>query len=270
MPVAPRLRHVLATSWVGLGATAGTVAAAALIGTTHGAAKVVWVAAAVAAALAQFAANRSAQAEHEAQVATADAILTRARTEAHVAVGAALVPLLRLVAQVHEEPDDDERHALRRTAVVAVLAAVAASLGPVGEIRACWFVLDISPAGELRGLRYDVASGRSDEPRLRFDASTPVGRDVMRMVLADGRAFVADLDRGRPPAWSPQDRPTGSYTSFLAVPVRTERQVHGMLSVDAAHPGSLDLERDEPLVLTFARVLAAALAQPVDREGGPV
>lgn len=265
----PPVVRLLAPSWVGLLATAVTVAAAGVAGATHGVARGVWVAVAALAALLQFAGNRAVARVREGQVADAAQLAEDVRTGDHVAVGAALVPLLRLVAQVHEHPPGAERTALRRAAVTGVLAASAASLGPIGEVRACWYALDVGPAGDLRGLRHDDYAGRPDQPRTRFDAATPTGRRVLDAVLADDRVFVADVRSQPPEAWEDDEHPTGAYVTFLAVPVRGEEQIHGMLSVDAVHPGTLVLARDEPIMLIFARILAAVLAEPVDLDPAP-
>ncbi len=250
----------------GLAITAATVVSSALVGFTSGVARWVWLGVAVVAALVLFGANRVHELDRAAREAEIEDLAESVRVKEHGAIASAVVPLLRLVDQIHEESGLAERAALRAQTVTGVLNAAAALCGPVGEVRACWYVLDVDPSGVVRGLRYVAAAGRSDEPRVRFDAAAETGREVLASLLADERVFIADVHATRPPAWSPQEVPSGRYTAFLAVPVRGERQVHGMLTIDARHAGVLVAERDEPLILVLARVLAAALAERFEED----
>ena len=261
-----RWRRGFGSTWTGLALTALTVVAAALLGFTHGAARVVWLVVSALAALVLFAANRAHEAVRAARDAEVEELAERARVKEHGVVASAVVPLLRLVNQIHEEPDPGVRAGLRRQAVTGVLGSCTAVCGPLGEMRACWYALDVRPDGTVQGLRFVEYAGRTDEPRVRFDASTATGRQVLDSLLADEQVFVADLRVTRPPAWGPGEEPSGHYESFLAVPVRGEHQVHGMLTIDARHGGGLVAERDEPLVTLLARVLAAALAERFEEE----
>ena len=263
-----RWRSGFASTWAGLALTALAVVSAALLGFTHGVARVLWLVVGAAATLVLFAANRAHDAERAARDAEVEELAESVRVKEHGAMASAVVPLLRLVNQVHEEPDPGERASLRRQAVTGVLNSCTAVCGPLGEVRACWYALDVHADGTVRGLRFVEYAGRADEPRVRFDASTATGRQVVDSLLADEQVFVADLRVTRPPAWDPADEASGHYVSFLAVPVRGEHQVHGMLTIDARHGGVLSAERDEPLIMLLARVLAAALAERFEEDGG--
>lgn len=259
-----RFRRGFGSTWTGLVVTALAVGSAALLGFTDGAVRVVWLVVAVAASSVLFAANRAHEAQRSARETEVEELAESVRVKEHVAIASSVVPLLRLVNQIHEEPDPGERGALRGQAVTGVLNACVAACGPVGEVRACWYALDVDPEGTARGLRYLGYAGRADEPRVRFDTETVTGRRVLASLLADERVFIADVHATRPPGWSAHEVASERYAAFLAVPVRGERQVHGMLTIDSRHAGVLVAERDEPLVLVLARVLAAALAERFD------
>lgn len=263
-----RWRRGFGSTWTGLTLTTLAVLSAAMLGLTHGVARVLWSVVGLIAALVLFVANRAHEAERAARDTEVEDLAEAARVTAHGAIASAVVPLLRLVNQIHEEPDPHARSSLRRQAVTGVLNSCTAVCGPLGEVRACWYALDVHADGRVLGLRFDEYAGRPDEPRVRFDASTATGRQVLDSLLADEQVFVADLRVTRPPAWDPSDVASGHYVSFLAVPVRGEHQVHGMLTIDARHGGVLTAERDEPLITLLARVLAAALAERFEEDVG--
>ena len=261
-----RWQRGFGSTWTGLAVTAVAVASSALIGFATGAVRWVWLGVAVVAALLLFAVNRVHEIDRAAREAEVEDLAESVRVTEHGAIASAVVPLLRLVNQIHEEPDPTARVGLRRQAVTGVLNSCTAVCGPLGEVRACWYALDVHADGTVAGLRFVEYAGRSDEPRVRFDATTVTGRQVLQAVLADEKVFVADLHAERPPAWGPADTASGHYVSFLAVPVRGEHQVHGMLTIDARHGGILSAERDEPLIMLLARVLASALAERFDED----
>ncbi|MHA3704145.1 GAF domain-containing protein [Jatrophihabitans sp. YIM 134969] len=210
------------------------------------------------ATVAAYLTNLAVQQRERDQVLSAEELAESVRRRVNVAVSSALNPLLRIVAQVHEEPDDVERHAFRRGAVLAALAGVATSIGPPSLTRACYFELDLDPSGVPRRLSFVAASGRADEPHTVFEGGTRAGDAALQMIHDDVTVFCRDTAQDAPPGWT--DHPH-RYRTFTAVPVRGDREVFGMLTVDCPHPGDLVRDRDEPLIVLFARVLAASQAR---------
>ena len=221
-----------------------------------------WGALALVATLAAYLTNQAVQQRERDQVLSAEKLAESVRRRVNVAVSSALTPLLRIVAQVHEEPDDVQRHAFRVGAVPAALAGVASTIGPPDLTRACYFRLDVDPFGVPRRLGFVAASGRTDEPHTTFEHGSRAGDAALRMIHDDVTVFCRDTEVDAPPGWTSHPH---RYRTFMAVPVRADREVFGMLTVDCPHPGDLVRERDEPLVELFARVLAASQARRAPR-----
>ncbi|WP_375497430.1 hypothetical protein [uncultured Jatrophihabitans sp.] len=238
-------------------ATIALVVAGALVGITHGAARYSWLAVAVAlTSLRVLAASRARAAQRRATRA-AEQIAEDIRTSANYAISDAFTPILRLVTELFEAGDEVQREAIRAQIVTSVVYAAAASIGPDHGVRACFFVLDVDtdPDGDgPRRLRWTgQQAGRADEPRSPFVAGTESGDAAIAMVMDDSYLFCRDIESDPPPGWDAHDH---VYRTFLSVPVRGVDHATGMLTVDSLRPGDLDPERDKPIVLVLARILA--------------
>jgi GAF domain-containing protein len=153
-----------------------------------------------------------------------------------------------------EAQDEGQREQARASILSAVIAGAPAIL-KAERVRACYFKIERADDGSVAGLRYVRSGGRADEPRTVFEAGHPVGDGAIQMVLNDEVIFCDDTDTNPPASWT--DHPH-NYRTFLSVPVRGQKQVFGMLSVDAPNPGDLSIESDAPILTVLARILAVS------------
>ncbi len=239
-------------------ATIVLVVAGALVGITHGSARYGWLAVAVALTALQVLATSRVRAAQRRATRAAEQVAEDIRTSANYAISAAFTPILRLVTELFEARDDTQRAAIRAQIVTSVVYAAASSIGPDQGVRACFFVLDEDDdaAGDARPRRLrwtGQQAGRADEPRSPFVAGTESGDAAIAMVMDDSYLFCRDIEVDPPPGWDAHEH---AYRTFLSVPVRGVDHATGMLTVDSLQPGDLDPDRDRPIVLVLARILA--------------
>ena len=138
---------------------------------------------------------------------------------------------------------------LRLGCVVAV-----AELSAPHRARSCLF--EFADDGET--LVPTEHHGRSDVPSSRFNlgAGTPYV-EIVTMLNTHNAVLYDDVDQEPPQGWDPAH--THGYRCFVRAPVRSQRQIYGMLTVDAPEPCSLG-ETDAELLSTVATILAAGYA----------
>jgi hypothetical protein len=246
------LRRPAPRVWAGIdaGSTAALVVAGALIGVTHGSARVGWVAVAAAMALTQLLAQARRRVAARRAIRDARQLADDIRTSTNYAISNAFMPILRLVTELFEAADDSTRAMIRAQIATSVVYAASSAIGPDVGVRACFFVLDPTS----RRLAWSgLQAGRDDEPKSEFAAGTTAGDLAVSMVVEDGYLFCADVELDPPPGW--HDHPH-VYRTFLAVPVRAADHAVGMLTVDSLAPGDLDPDRDTPVLRVLARILA--------------
>lgn len=225
---------------------AGVVVLGALGGANHGPSRVgLFAGAAVVAVIQLSAAQRRERAAKD--------IAEETRTVTNNAISNAFTPLLGLVVAVLEATDEASREPLRAQLRTSVVYAASYAIGPDQGVRACVFGVDDPDRPSI--LTWSgVHAGRADEPRSVFRAGTVRGDEAFAMLADDGFAFCADTEADPPPGWD-EGHPH-EYRTFLAVPVRAAGQAVGMLTVDSLTAGDLQPDRDRPILLVLARILA--------------
>jgi hypothetical protein len=221
---------------------------------TNGAVRIVLLAGVVAVTGIQQAGQWVRDKADERATTSAERIAEDIRSTTNAALSGAFMPLLRLLAKIEEADSEDERAKLREAAIASVVHAAPAVLGP-DNTRASYFVLEAESAGEPLRLRFHTAAGRVDEPHTVFDASTEAGKAAFQMLIEDEYTFCDDTVAAPPAGW--QEHPH-QYRTFLAVPVRGDLEIVGMLTVDAPSPGDLSIDLDLPIMLVLARILAVS------------
>jgi transcriptional regulator with GAF, ATPase, and Fis domain len=221
---------------------------------THGVVRVVLVGGAVLVTTVQQLSQWARDKADDRATGTVERIAEEIRSTTNAALSGAFMPLLRLLAKIEEAENETERAKLREAAIASVVHAAPAVLGP-DNTRACFFVLENDPLDGLLRLRFHTAAGRVDEPHTRFEPSTAAGQAAFQMLIEDEYTFCEDTASSPPPGWN--DHPH-QYRTFLSVPVRGDQEIVGMLTVDAPSPGDLSIDRDLPILLVLARILAVS------------
>ena len=148
-----------------------------------------------------------------------------------------------------------------------VLAAAAELCGrDDARVRACWYRYKPDAVGVVAPGRFvpEGHHGRGQRPSTMFLATEDRGYELLRMILNDSYELWSDLTTSRPQSWKPTGNGT-TYKSFLAVPVRTDKQAFGFLTVDADLVGNLD-ESDVPIAQVLGWMLALILSHQPDAQ----
>ena len=233
--------------------TAAAVGLAALssllVGTSHGAERVLWIVANIVAVVVAVLVQAYEQRRRERERRATEIVAVDMR----VAMNDALDPIVRQLGRIAVADGRREREELREQTIPMVLYSAALLIGP-DRLRACWFELD---DGSPRALRPVLHEGRAGAPRTTFVEGTPSGDPVFELLAVNTHRFCEDVDVAPPPGWDPTH--AHEYRTFLAVPVVAGDEAYGLLTVDSLVPGDLTVG-DVPLLRLLAGLLADALA----------
>lgn len=203
-------------------------------------------------------AAREAEAQRRAQLAE-DRLLA-ADVALKLTVSDALLPVLTSVVNgVDPASSTPNEVAAAETLRMVLGTAVHLCGGGRGRIRACWY--------EIRGLNSDMPGlypaahiGRGIKPSTEFPKAEPRGQALFELLADDKTELINDLHIEKPINWKATTNGRTSYKTFLAVPVRTDDQVFGIMTVDADQPGVFT-EADVDLARLLGVILALALSQ---------
>lgn len=211
-------------------------------------------------ALVSFAVPAAREAEAERRVQLAEEKLLAADVALKLTVSDALLPVLTSVVN-GVDPASSTPNEVAAAETLRMVLGTAAHLcgGGRGRVRACWY--------EVRGLNsgkpglYPVAYiGRGAKPSTEFPRAEPRGQALFDLLTDDKDELLDDLDVEKPINWKATTHGRTSYRTFLTVPVRTNDQVFGILTVDADQPGVFT-EADVDLARLLGVILALALSQ---------
>ena len=180
-------------------------------------------------------------------------IAERAKQQMRLVFGSALTPLAYLLGEITDARSHSaEIERLQGQALQVVLSA-ATELVDADGVRACFF----RATGGSRGRRLELAGyyGRAQPGTLEFIAGTPLADEAFRLMETDREAFYPDLTKAAPPGWTDGAH---HYRSLIVVPVTTDREQYGILTVDTQEPTALR-EQDLELVQLLGELLAAGL-----------
>lgn len=247
---APPSRRPGPRVWAALNyaSAAAIVVLGAFGGASHGVVQWLLVAAAAGVAVLQLVAQQRRE-------RAAKDIADETRTVAANAASNAFAPLLGLLVKLAEAQTPQARRVIRAQVTRSVAYAASFAIGPDQGVRSCVFLL----ADGGRQLRWTgVHAGRPDEPHSVFTAGTVRGDQALAMLADDTMVFCGDTERDPPPGWS--EAHPHRYRTFLAVPVRAAGRAWGMLTVDSLTAGDLDPDRDRPILVVLAHILAISRA----------
>ena len=175
------------------------------------------------------------------------------RVEVELAFNDALEPVVRLLGELAQESDREQRERRRAQAVPLVLTTTAQLTG-ADRVRACWFALDPGPPERLQP---QESLGRAGPVTTIFARGTPGGDAALELVTAGSQLLVHDLTRDQPGLWRLDDQT--AYRSLVVVAVTVGNVAHGMITLDALEPDSFD-DDDVALVRLMAGLLGTAMS----------
>ena len=214
-----------------------------------------WLVVALAAVFTAASVGLPMYAERTASSRAADAqeIAERAKQQMRLVFGSALTPLAYLLGEITDaRAHSPELERLQGQTLQVVLSA-ATELIDADGVRACFF----RATGGGRGRRLELAGyyGRAQPGTMEFVAGTPLGDEAFRLMDTDHDAFYPDLTAEAPPGWADREH---HYRSLVVVPVITDREQFGIMTVDTEVPAVLE-EQDRELVQLLGELLAAGL-----------
>lgn len=257
--------------WTGGGAALATPLVITIIPATQGWMRVGVSALVGALALVAFAVPAAREAEAARRAQLAEERLLEADVALKLTVSDALLPVLTSVVN-GVDPASSTPNEVAAAETLGMVLGTAAHLcgGGRGRARACWY--------EVRGLNsgkpglYPVTHiGRGVKPSTEFPRAEPRGQALFDLLANDRAELIDDLDVEKPINWKATTNGRTSYRTSLTVPVRTDDQAFGILTVDADQPGVFT-EADVDLARLLGVVLALALSQqtlPVVSVAGP-
>jgi GAF domain-containing protein len=172
------------------------------------------------------------------------------RDQFHESIRDALKPIAEYIEQLPALPTAARLERLR-TATFAAATALVWELRTVECIRANVFALVQDDDPER--MEWMAHAGRGDTPR-PFIEGTTRGDAALKFIQEDNPAFYPDLDREHPVGWEGSG---SGYRTFISVPVFTENNRYGIVTVDAPKPGALSLG-DRYFVEVVAELMAVA------------
>jgi GAF domain-containing protein len=175
-----------------------------------------------------------------------------AKQQMRLVVGRVLTPLAYLLGEITDaQPRSATLERLQGQALQVVLAA-ATELVDADDARACFFRLVQSKQRRLELAGY---YGRAQPATWILTAGTELG-DVALAVLDDDDAqFFPDLAVEAPLGWTDGQH---SHRALVVVPITTDQQQFGLLTVDTMHSGGLT-EQDAEVVQLLGELLSAGL-----------
>ncbi|GAB2588755.1 hypothetical protein GCM10009593_29790 [Microlunatus antarcticus] len=212
-----------------------------------------WVAVQALATAAAFLIPQIRQIRSEHRQAKAEEREFDTRVEVELAFNDALEPVVRLLGELAQETDRDQRERRRAQAVPLVLTTTAQLTGE-DRVRACWFALEPGPPERLRP---QESLGRAGPVTTVFERGTPGGDAALDLVTASSRLLVRDLEVDAPGLWELDD--TTAYRSLVVVAVTVGNVAHGMITLDALEVDCFD-DDDVALVRLMAGLLGAAMS----------
>src|SRR6266568_7596294 len=163
--------------------------ASILAGTSHGSARVWWIAVNLLSVAGAVVAQAIEQRRRERERRAVETVAIDMR----VAMNDALDPIVRQLGKIAVSGRRD-RDELREQTVPLVLYSAALLIGP-DRVRACWFRLD---EGSPRALRPALHEGRAGGPSTTFVEGTPAGDSVFDLLSRNVYRFCEDV-RAAPP-----------------------------------------------------------------------
>jgi hypothetical protein len=176
-----------------------------------------------------------------------------AKQQMRLVVGRVLTPLAYLLGEITDaQPRSATLERLQGQALQVVLAA-ATELVDADDARACFFRL--VEGNKQRRLELAGYYGRAQPATWMLMAGTPLGDAAFAMLDRDSARFFPDLALEAPVGWEDDEH---RHRALVVVPISTDQQQFGLLTVDTMCPGGLT-EQDAEVVQLLGELLSAGL-----------
>jgi putative methionine-R-sulfoxide reductase with GAF domain len=175
-----------------------------------------------------------------------------AKQQMRLVVGRVLTPLAYLLGEITDaQPRSATLERLQGQALQVVLAA-ATELVDAEDARACFFRL---VEGKQRRLELAGYYGRAQPATWMLTAGTPLGDAALAMLDEDDAQFFPDLALEAPVGWADDKH---SHRALVVVPISTDQQQFGLLTVDTMCSGGFT-DQDAEVVQLLGELLSAGL-----------
>ena len=171
-------------------------------------------------------------------------------------LGDGLEPLLQQLVTVSEAAPGEDRNR-QLAALVRVAIEAARHMSGQRRVRASYFRVHPRSGQKRERLTAMYHTGRGRKPKTEFMRGSAAGDHIFKTLNDNDTIFIKDTRECDLPGWN--NARVRDYRTFVAVPVRGERKIYGMLTVDAPTVGELT-ENDETFIRCVGLLLASGIA----------
>jgi hypothetical protein len=158
----------------------------------------------------------------------------------------------RSLADARRKPLQAKKHFVRGTMATHVVNSLSRVYRKVDDVRTVVYELNAE-----KTLLSPLHHAGERAPAGAFSVDTPRGQAAIDFVLADnGPELVADVKKENRDGWGGSGN---GYRTYISAPIVSESGYHGMLTIDAPHPGDLT-QQDKRVVGLAASLLSAGFA----------
>lgn len=182
-------------------------------------------------------------------------------SDLRVAMKDALQPLIRLISEMPDKPEEERDGHLKAIAENAVMASATLLMAHVERARANIYSME-TDGSALRVLAY---GGRGEKPG-EFVRGAPGANAALQRVKSGKSLIVKDWRVDPPEGWTKTE---SDWSSFVSVPIISgDGYAYGMVSIDSPKAESFfDTEKHTVTVVAELLAVAFALAYPAASRG---
>ena len=175
-----------------------------------------------------------------------------------------LGPIFQMVLGLAESKESSGKSKSVQMLVPMFLDAACRQLQRTPDYRATYYRYNPAAGRRPARLSYVISRGRAKKARREFIMGTPEGDLLLTKFGDDDGIFVRDLKATpiNPSTPARSDDPLG-YRTFLSVPVRTNKTLFGMITLDAPKVGDIR-ETDLTAIFGLARLFASQIEAAID------
>lgn len=175
--------------------------------------------------------------------------------ELQLAMTDAFQPILRRLVELRARPSDHHNQLLSKV-VGNVLMTLPTLFRENPDLRMVVYDLDKTRGRSRQLVVHDSAGRQRNQAKAFVKGDGGRGDAVFSWIEERTARFVPDIETEDDPNWQGSGR---GYRTFISVPIASQSEIFGMITLDAPAPGDLD-ETDVPIMVTLAEFMAVAHA----------